>query len=879
MPSRLNTAKPYRRGAAEQESGDSTTLMGRRGAVPALPSLRPGATLQSDRISSQIQPARSAPRLSGIGLTVLLVGVLLPMVDFFIVNVALPTIDSDLHASQALLELVVSGYATAYALLLVLGGRLGDSIGRKRLFLIGMAAFTVTSLACGLAPSATALVAGRIAQGASAALMVPQVLATIQAATTGEQRTRAIGRYGATGGLAAVLGQVLGGLLVSANIDGSGWRPIFLVNVPIGIAGFFLARRYVPDSRHGNAARVDGRGTALLAFTVLAVLIPLTEGRSLRWPDWSLALLAAAPLIASIFAIAERRTERAGRTPLVPPSLLRHASMRRGLLLALPFFAGFGAFMFCYALLVQQGLHDSALTAGLGLVPMAVTFLLASLSTSRLLARYGAKVLAAGGLLQAVGLVVLAVTVYLGWPGLSVLWLAPGLAIAGFGQGLVMSPLFGIVLSEVPPAVAGVGSGVLTTTQQTALALGVATLGSLFLTLADDGTGVRTGFIVVLAIQVAIAVVVTGGARRPARLAEAGSDGQLAGGLAGGRTSGGRGAALEIARWGLKGRAVAARPFALASRLRAGLASGSRSPPGERTLHHWKALPLSGQRDGGAGQINDPVESLGSRELSKLPANPGLRALGSSQDHAVRFDGNELVADTQQHRSVAAGRDRRPARRDGVQDRVGLRGLRRDPGRRRPGRRVRSWFVPVAAADRDGFWVPCKPPAEGRGPPGVQPAPVPDLDQGRPPLHRSGPADIAADRMVDREQPAVSLGGFQPSIGRLAEVDPADAAKRVRVPGLGGDLLARDERDPVGGARTCQLGVMADRVVVSDPEEVQPAPGREPGELGHRHPAIGVHGVGVQVAREPATPLACRQHAAGGAISQWRHHFRRRDRH
>jgi EmrB/QacA subfamily drug resistance transporter len=449
--------------------------------------------------------------LTAAGLAVILVGVLLPMIDFFIVNVALPTIDTDLRASQPLLELVVSGYATAYALLLVLGGRLGDSIGRKRLFLAGMAAFTLTSLACGLAPTATFLVAGRIAQGASAAMMVPQVLATIQAATTGERRTRALARYGATGGLAAVLGQVLGGLLVSANIGGLGWRPIFLVNVPIGLAGLVLARKYVPDTRHGAPAPIDGPGTILLGLTVLALLVPLTEGRSLRWPAWTIAMLVIAPIAAAAFVRYEARAERSGRTPLVPPSLLRHQSMRRGLMLALPFFAGFGAFMFCYALLVQEGLHASALEAGLGLVPMAV--LLASLATSRLLARFGAKVLAAGGLLQAAGLVILGVTVYLGWPGLPVAWLAPGLAVAGLGQGLVMSPLFGIVLSEVPPAVAGAGSGVLTTTQQTALALGVATLGSLFLALTADGASAAAAFIVVLAIQVVVAAGVAAGAR------------------------------------------------------------------------------------------------------------------------------------------------------------------------------------------------------------------------------------------------------------------------------------------------------------------------------------------------------------------------------
>jgi EmrB/QacA subfamily drug resistance transporter len=456
---------------------------------------------------------REPRALTGTGLMVILVGVLLPMVDFFIVNVALPTIDGDLHASQPLLELVVSGYATAYALLLVLGGRLGDSIGRRRLFLLGMAAFTLTSLACGLAPTAPFLVVARALQGASAALMVPQVLATIQAATSGQQRARALARYGATGGLAAVLGQVLGGLLVSANIANLGWRPIFLVNVPIGLAGLVLARRYVPDTRHGQPAPIDGPGTFLLGITVLALLVPLTEGESLRWPAWTIASLIVFPVLATAFWMFEQRTERAGRTPLVPPSLVRHQSMRRGLLLALPFFAGFGGFMFCYALLVQLGLHDSALTAGLGMVPMAVVFLIASLSTSRLLSRYGPKVLAAGGLLQAAGLIVLAATVWLGWHHLAVIDLTPGLAIAGFGQGLLMSPLFGVVLSQVPPASAGAASGVLTTTQQTALALGVATLGSLYLALVGDGTGVRAGFVVVLGIQALIALTVAAGSR------------------------------------------------------------------------------------------------------------------------------------------------------------------------------------------------------------------------------------------------------------------------------------------------------------------------------------------------------------------------------
>jgi MFS family permease len=463
-------------------------------------------------ITAPGQAAASA--LTGVGLATLLVGVLLPMVDFFIVNVALPSIDADLHASAPLLELVVSGYASAYALLLIMGGRLGDTFGRRRLFLAGMAGFTLTSLACGLAPSAVALVVGRTLQGASAAMMVPQVLATIQATTTGERRARALGRYGATGGIAAVIGQLFGGFLVSANLDGMTWRPIFLVNVPIGLAGLLLARRNLPDTRTDRAAPVDIPGTVLLGALVLALLLPLTEGRSLHWPAWTIAALAVAPLAAVAFVLVEAAKERAGVVPLVPPSLLRHATMRRGLALAWGFFGGFGAFMFCYALLVQQGLRATALVAGAGLVPMAATFLLASLSTSRLLARFGPRVLVAGATLQAAGLLIIGSTVLAAWPGLSVAALAPGMAVAGLGQGLVMSPLMGVVLADVPRSMAGVGGGVFVTAQQTGLALGVATLGSLFLALAGDGIGMRDGFLAVVCVQSIVAIGVAAGSRR-----------------------------------------------------------------------------------------------------------------------------------------------------------------------------------------------------------------------------------------------------------------------------------------------------------------------------------------------------------------------------
>jgi EmrB/QacA subfamily drug resistance transporter len=456
----------------------------------------------------------SGPALSVAGLVTLLVGIFLPMVDFFIVNVALPTMQRDLHASTALLELVVSGYATAYAVLLVLGGRLGDGFGRKRMFLVGMAAFTVASLLCGLAPSAGALVLARVVQGAAAAMMVPQTLSTIQATGDPASRSRAIGWLGATGGLAAVAGQVLGGLLVSANLDGTGWRAIFFVNIPVGVAGLVLASRLVPETRAPLRAHIDVVGTALLAVTLVAVLVPLTQGRALGWPWWSWLLLAVAPVAAAGLAAQERRVERAGRSALIPPSVLRHVSMRRGLALALPFFATFGAFMFVYALITQGYFGYSPLRAGLTLAPMAVAFLAASLATTRLVARYGRRVIGAGGLIQLAGLIVLGVTLVATWPQPTALQLLPGLTVMGVGQGLVMSPLFRVVLSDVPPEIAGAGSGVLTTTQQTSLALGVAVLGTLFVTLAaPDRLGGLHAALVVLGVQATVAAGLAVGSR------------------------------------------------------------------------------------------------------------------------------------------------------------------------------------------------------------------------------------------------------------------------------------------------------------------------------------------------------------------------------
>jgi Major Facilitator Superfamily len=284
------------------------------------------------------------------------------------------------------------------------------------------------------------------------------------------------------------------------------------VNVPVGIVVLALTRRFVPATRSPHPAGVDLPGTALLGVAVVALLIPLTEGRTLHWPLWIWLLLAVAPVSAAAFSLVERRTERGGSTPLIPPSLVRLVSVRRGIALAVPFFMGFGAFMFVFALTVQNGLHAGALHSGVLITPMSVAFFGGSLLAPRLLRRYGHRVVSAGLAIQAVGLLALIVIVLDQWPHVSGWALAPGLAVAGLGQAFGLVGLFRIMLIDVPHRLAGVGSGVLVTVQQGSLALGVASLGSLFISLSQ--TSMRDAFAVVVGIQAMIAVLVCLGSLR-----------------------------------------------------------------------------------------------------------------------------------------------------------------------------------------------------------------------------------------------------------------------------------------------------------------------------------------------------------------------------
>lgn len=465
----------------------------------------------------QARSAAAAPRavaraggLHPAGVFILLAGAFLPIMDFFITNVALPSIDASLHASASSLELVIAGYGVAYATLLVLGGRLGDSYGRRRIFLGALLGFVLASLACGIAPNVGALIGARVVQGASAALLVPQVLATFHQVLEGERKSRAVALYGATSGIAAVVGQLVGGLLVSADIAGTSWRPIFLVNVPIGVIVLLVAARIVPDTRSHHPVGIDLPGTVLFAATLTALLVPLTQGHSLGWPWWTWLLLVLSLVLGAATYLVEKRAERRGEVPLLPPSLLRLPSMSRGLAMVFAFSIGFGAFMFVFALTVQNGLHADALHSGLAILPMALLFFAGSLVAPRLITRFGRAALSAGAVVQLAGLASLVTVVLRNWPLVSLWSMAPPLALVGAGQSMLFAGLFRSVLADLPGHLAGIGSGMLITLQQSGLALGVATLGTLYLVLAPHD--VAHAFAGVEYVQMGIVALLAAGA-------------------------------------------------------------------------------------------------------------------------------------------------------------------------------------------------------------------------------------------------------------------------------------------------------------------------------------------------------------------------------
>jgi EmrB/QacA subfamily drug resistance transporter len=413
-------------------------------------------------------------------LPVLLAGTFLIVLDFFIVNVALPSMQTELHATTTMIEWVVAGYGLTFAVLLLAAGRFGDRWGRRRLFAIGVGTFTVASAVCGVAPNATVLVVARLAQGAAAALISPTVLAIIGVVYTGKDRARAIGMYATVMGLAAAGGQLIGGLLLSANIAGLGWRTVFLINVPVGIVALLATPKFVPESREARPARTDVIGLVLATVGVTALILPLLEGRQEGWPVWTWVSLAAAPPFLVEFALRQRALVRRAEAPLLDPRLFRSRSFTAGLVAQFALWGGQASYFLILALFLQEGRGLSALQSGLVFTIVAAAYLIGSAKAPALSARYGRTVVTAGAVLLAIGhLALMLATTEVGVGG-SVLTLAPGLLFAGVGMGLCITALTTTVLSDADPQQAGAVSGALSSVQQIGNAVGVAVIGLIF---------------------------------------------------------------------------------------------------------------------------------------------------------------------------------------------------------------------------------------------------------------------------------------------------------------------------------------------------------------------------------------------------------------
>jgi MFS family permease len=418
----------------------------------------------------------------GVLLAIVLVAQFMALLDTSIVNVAIPTIQASLRASGASLQLVVAGYIISYAVLLVTGARLGDILGHRRVFLTGLAIFTLSSLGCGLAPTAGSLIALRFLQGAGAATMIPQVLSLIQRTYQGAARIRAMSIYSAVLAGGAVVGQVVGGLLISADLFGSSWRPVFLVNVPIGMVLLAAGARLLPPGRADRARGLDPAGLATLSPAVLGFVVPLVLGQSEHWPAWGWASLAASGLLVVGFVFVERRVDAAGRSPIVPGRVMRLPGVGTAIAAIFVTMTVFGGYFFAFALHLQGGLGESALRAGLTFAPAAAAFAVVSLNWRRLPGQLHEGLIIAGLTAVAASMLGLAALMRGGSDGGAATYLLA--AAFGAGMAAAYSPLMARTLLRVPVADAADATGVIVTVVQLALVVGVATFGTLYLNLA-----------------------------------------------------------------------------------------------------------------------------------------------------------------------------------------------------------------------------------------------------------------------------------------------------------------------------------------------------------------------------------------------------------
>jgi EmrB/QacA subfamily drug resistance transporter len=423
-----------------------------------------------------------------IALLIVAFAFVMDLLDSTIVNIAIPSIQANLGASYATIQWLVAGYALTFALLLITGGRMGDVFGYKKMFIIGVSGFTVASLLSGIAPNPSFLVAGRLLQGAMAALMVPQVMSMMQVIYKPSERAGVMGMFGMLGGLAASLGPIVGGFLIKANIFGWDWRPIFLINLPVGIFAIVAGLKYLPEGKSEHPLHIDIKGTFLIVIALSLLVFPLIEGRDLDWPIWTMIMLAASIPALMLFGWYETRKHGRDASALIVPSLFKIRSFVSGLSLNILLESIMIGFFLTFTLVLQIGLGFSAIRAALTGVPTALGMMIGFVVLGqKLIPKFGRYVISIGVSLLAAGLV------YSTWIfshyalGAHGWQFAPGLLFVGMGLSLIMAPIFSAALQDVDTSHAGSASGILNAVQQVGSAIGIAVIGVIFFGQLNSG--------------------------------------------------------------------------------------------------------------------------------------------------------------------------------------------------------------------------------------------------------------------------------------------------------------------------------------------------------------------------------------------------------
>lgn len=447
-----------------------------------------------------------------LAVVVLLVASFMDLLDTTIVNVALPSIQEDLGASSAQLVWIVSGYVLSFAVLLITGGRLGDRYGRKTIFNVGVFGFTLASIGCAFAQTADGLVISRLVQGAFGAIMIPQVLSIIQVLFKPKERAAVFGLVGGVSGLAAVAGPLIGGLLVSGDAFGLGWRSIFIINVPVGILLLIASFAFVPNSKSEKPVKLDILGVGLIIVALFLIIFPLIQGREQGWPVWIWLMLGTSPVLIAVFVALQSHEEKKSGMALIPPSLFKNRGFSAGVVTSFLALSSIGAFFLIFALYLQSGLGFSALDAGLASLPFSIGAFFGSGIAVPLAPKIGKLLIVFGAVLQFIGYFLVKQVVLDQGDGLVGTDLIVPMAIAGVGLTLILVPLNDLSLAQTDVENAGAASGVLNTFQQVGGAIGVAVISVIFFDVVGTNfspAGLRDGFELAIWAPL-VSVVLTG---------------------------------------------------------------------------------------------------------------------------------------------------------------------------------------------------------------------------------------------------------------------------------------------------------------------------------------------------------------------------------